>query len=106
MRSDAPFIVGELAQRWRCSDQHVYNLIRDKRLRVIRLGKLIRIPIDAVEEFEKCASSHIEESGAPSSMTQPESGIESALETLTQQRKVVRLPSGRLLTLNEPSPSL
>ncbi len=42
-----------VAARWGCSHQHVHNLIKSGRLRAHRMGqKLIRIPAEAVEEFE------------------------------------------------------
>lgn len=42
-----------LAERWQCSAQHVRNLFRRGELRGFRIGTMIRIPQDAVEEFEK-----------------------------------------------------
>ena len=47
----------DVAERWQCSDRHVFALVRQGRLRAFRLGgKLIRIPLEAVEEFE-CSQS-------------------------------------------------
>jgi excisionase family DNA binding protein len=44
----------QLAQLWGCSANHVRQMCKDGRLRHFRLGpKTIRIPIAAVEEFEK-----------------------------------------------------
>lgn len=62
---DPPFSVRRLAQRWGCSPQHVYNLIRSKKLTSFRIGGLIRIAAAEVERFE-CGSNGIEESGTPS----------------------------------------
>ncbi len=43
-----------LAERWACSETHVRTLVRQNKLRAFRLGgKLLRIPEDAVEEFER-----------------------------------------------------
>lgn len=94
----APFTVTELAERWKCSDQHIYNLVKSGALRCIRLGKLIRIPAQAVEKFE-CGSSNTEESGALNSVTPPEPGGAQASETSTRRQKIVRLPSRRSLVL-------
>ena len=44
--------VKELAARWQCSDQHVYNLVRSGELQGIKLGKSIRIPLLVVRVFE------------------------------------------------------
>jgi excisionase family DNA binding protein len=45
----------EVAERWQCSERHVRNLIRNHTLKSFRLGaKLIRIPEEAVEEYERC----------------------------------------------------
>jgi excisionase family DNA binding protein len=47
--------VHDVAVRWGCSDRHVRSLIADGRLQSFRLGhKLIRVPMSAVEEFERC----------------------------------------------------
>jgi excisionase family DNA binding protein len=40
-----------LAKAWDCSDRHIRNLISRGELRAFRLGSLIRIPADAVEDF-------------------------------------------------------
>lgn len=49
------FTPAMLARRWLCSERHVRNLIADRRLRSFRVGgKLLRIAVDAVEEFERC----------------------------------------------------
>lgn len=45
----------QLASRWQCSASTVRNLIHGGKLRSIRVGaKLIRIPAQAVREFEEC----------------------------------------------------
>jgi excisionase family DNA binding protein len=43
----------DIAERWQCKEARIYKLIREGRLRAFRLGKLIRVPIEAVEEFEE-----------------------------------------------------
>jgi excisionase family DNA binding protein len=46
--------VSELAELWRCSDQHIYNLIARRELRSIQLGMgraKTRIPASAAAEF-------------------------------------------------------
>src|SRR5438874_1829945 len=48
-----PYTVRTLAERWECSESHVYNLIQRGELAAKRLGKLIRIPAAAVARFEE-----------------------------------------------------
>jgi excisionase family DNA binding protein len=48
----------DVAKRWQCSERHVRNVLRKGTLRYFKLGeKLVRIPVEAVEEYEKCQSS-------------------------------------------------
>lgn len=54
----AAMLPRDVAERWQCSERHVRNLINRGELRHFRLGgKLVRIPISAVEEFEECQNS-------------------------------------------------
>lgn len=46
------YSVSTLADRWQCSGETVRKLIREGKLESLRLGKLIRIPVKAVAEFE------------------------------------------------------
>ncbi len=87
--------------------EHVYNLVRRGELPAVRLGKLIRIPVAVVEEFEQCQtpkSSPIGVSGA-SNAGLMECVDDSPSETSTLQRRTIRLPSGRRLILHETSPN-
>jgi excisionase family DNA binding protein len=44
-----------LAQRWDCSERNVRNILNRGELRFFRLGgTLIRVPGEAVEEYERC----------------------------------------------------
>lgn len=54
--SDArPMTPEQVADLWGCSANHVRNLIHRRELRAFRLGpRLLRIPPDALAEFEKC----------------------------------------------------
>lgn len=48
-----PLTPEQVALRWGCSSNHVRNLIKRGDLRAFRLGeRLLRVPIDAVEEYE------------------------------------------------------
>lgn len=52
----ALFPVSEVAELWRCSEQHIYNLIARGRLRTVQIGNgraKTRIPASALIEFER-----------------------------------------------------
>lgn len=50
-----PMTPEQVAERWGCSPNHVRNLIHRGELRAFRLGRrLIRIPAEAIGEFEQC----------------------------------------------------
>jgi excisionase family DNA binding protein len=43
-----------LAERWQCSKRHIRNLIARGELEAFRIGeKLLRIRVEAVEEYER-----------------------------------------------------
>ena len=46
-----------LADRWQCSAETVRQLYKRGSLRGFRVGRMIRIPWEAVEEYEKCQQS-------------------------------------------------
>jgi excisionase family DNA binding protein len=48
--------VSQAAKHLQCSDQKIYNMIAQGKLRAIRCGNLIRIPPDALTEFEEANS--------------------------------------------------
>lgn len=49
-----PYTVPALADRWQCSKDFVYSLIRNGELNAFRLGgKLLRIAAKEVERFEQ-----------------------------------------------------
>lgn len=61
------FTPRKLSERWECSERHVRNVIKQGRLRYFRLGeKLIRIPLEAVEEYEQCQNSGLSPTEASS----------------------------------------
>lgn len=49
-----PFTPETLAERWLCSAETVRQLVNQGRLRAFRVGRMIRIPLVAVEEYENC----------------------------------------------------
>jgi excisionase family DNA binding protein len=68
MTTDRALRPREVAERWQCSERHVRNLLCGHRLKFFRLGaKLIRIPLEAVEEYERCNLSSDSLDGAASS---------------------------------------
>jgi excisionase family DNA binding protein len=46
------FTPQELADRWGCCPNTVRNAVIEGRLRGFRIGRLIRVPAAAVDEFE------------------------------------------------------
>ena len=49
-----PLTPEQVAERWSCSANYVCNLIKRQELRAFRVGsRLLRIPLDAVMEFEE-----------------------------------------------------
>ena len=49
-----PYTTAELAHRWKCSPQHVRNLIAGGFLHCFRVGRLLRISDQEVWRFETC----------------------------------------------------
>jgi excisionase family DNA binding protein len=47
-----PLAPAELAERWGCSTTLIYDLLAAGSLRGFKLGKLWRIPVAAVEDYE------------------------------------------------------
>ncbi len=45
------FTVGEVAELFRVSNMTVYRLVRDRKLRAVRVGHSYRIPAQAVFEY-------------------------------------------------------
>jgi excisionase family DNA binding protein len=73
-----------VAERWGCSEGHVRNLIRDNKLPVFRVGaKLVRIPLAAVEEFERRASAPNED---PAPTSKPDDLADLRHQLLTRAR--------------------
>lgn len=67
--TDKPFTVATLADRWQCSADAIYWLIREKRLPAFRLGgKLLRIRAEDVTAWENAgASTPLADTGLASS---------------------------------------
>ncbi len=82
----------DVARMWQCSERHVRGLIAKGDLRHFRVGdKLVRIPVEAVTEYEQCrlntAYANTEGSSPSSGKTSP-AGTELALA-----RKAGRRPT-------------
>ncbi|MFB9150176.1 excisionase family DNA-binding protein [Roseovarius ramblicola] len=53
MRKDQrPVTPAMLAERWQCSAETIRQMVHRQELRAFRVGRMIRIPWDAVEEIE------------------------------------------------------
>lgn len=44
--------VEQLAKRWCVNAKTIYAAIQAQQLRVLRIGRVIRVPVDVVEELE------------------------------------------------------
>ena len=53
------FTVSSLAERWACSKDVVYDLLRKKELRAFRVGRALRISAEEVRRFEGVAEETI-----------------------------------------------
>lgn len=68
--TDRPYTVAGLAERWGCSREHVYQLIRIGQLQVFRLGgKLLRVSASEVARWESAGGSTALETTPSSSST-------------------------------------
>lgn len=47
-----PFTAETLGNEWGCSAQHIRDLVRQGEIRHFLVGRMIRIPFDAAEEFQ------------------------------------------------------
>jgi excisionase family DNA binding protein len=76
MTFERPHTTKSAAMLLACSEAHVRKLCRDGKLRHFRLGGdergPIRIPVAALGEFEKCASSGSVTDGMPMNEPMPE----------------------------------
>ncbi|MGK7663332.1 MULTISPECIES: helix-turn-helix domain-containing protein [unclassified Marinovum] len=68
MPTARPFTPDTLAARWDCSAETVRQLFKRGALRGFRVGRMIRIPADAVEEYE-CQTSASEGCAADTAST-------------------------------------
>tara|TARA_R110000823_G_scaffold230838_1_gene357642 strand:+ start:201 stop:494 length:294 start_codon:yes stop_codon:yes gene_type:complete len=64
MSQPKPYRPDTLADRWEISATTVRNMCEDGRLPHFKIGKLYRIPVAAVEEYEQCQTSQSESSEA------------------------------------------
>ena len=83
-----PYTAEMLAERWECSAETVRQMIRDGRLPAFRVGRMMRVTQQVVEQYE-CGIIGSEGSRAASSscgMNQTERGDVIALR-LTRSRK-------------------
>ncbi|WP_082024675.1 excisionase family DNA-binding protein [Mameliella alba] len=66
-----PFTPDTLAERWACSAETVRQMVKRGELPGFRVGRLFRIPVNAVEEYEECQTSASDGSGADFASTGP-----------------------------------
>lgn len=80
-----PYSPESLADRWGCSAEKVRRMYHGGEIDGFRLGKLIRIPADAVERYEcqNTGSLSTEESSASPTMSPDEAAFVSRLARMT-----------------------
>lgn len=66
-----PMTAEMVAERWQCSAETVRQMVKRGELRGFRVGRMIRVPVDAVEEME-CQQSGSDDCGADYASTGPE----------------------------------
>ncbi|OWJ73311.1 hypothetical protein CDV50_03255 [Haematobacter massiliensis] len=67
MQPAKPYTPDTLAERWGCSGEKVRQLVKSGQLPGFRIGRMIRIPVSAVEEYERCGNTVSDASMAGSS---------------------------------------
>ncbi|WP_422073983.1 excisionase family DNA-binding protein [Tranquillimonas rosea] len=72
-----PYTPDTLAAYWGCSAETVRQLYKSGSLRGFRVGRMIRIPKDAVEDYEQCQMSALEDCEAGIASTGPTPSLES-----------------------------
>jgi excisionase family DNA binding protein len=92
----------DIAVRWQCSERHVRTLLREGLLPYFRIGgKLLRIPIEAVEEHEEWRRNlYSDASSIADGITQSGEKAASSAAKLSAPN-VVSLPS-RLSNISHP----
>ena len=78
MKIEPRMSVAQLAKTWGVSRQTIYNLIEAGALRVVRVGKLIRIRPDDLEEYERRQCQDREPNSPPSPSPGAVAGITSS----------------------------
>lgn len=53
MQSREVYTITQLAQRWQCSTDAIYDMVRRGDIKSFRVGKAIRFTAEAVAEYEK-----------------------------------------------------
>ncbi|TNJ43605.1 helix-turn-helix domain-containing protein [Phaeobacter sp. B1627] len=84
-----PYTADQLAKRWNCSSETVRQMVKRGELRGFRVGRMIRIPQTAVEEFE-CQTSVSEDCAAAYASTglgQMESAYAVSLRQVPERRR-------------------
>jgi len=99
--TDRPYSVATLAERWGCSRRHVANLIRNGALQSFRVGNLLRVRPEVVEQYE-CGTGlpSIKGDTSRSSMREAVEG-ELRLRRLTSSKPQQRRQSLSVISNNE-----
>ncbi|WP_158515980.1 helix-turn-helix domain-containing protein [Pararhodobacter sp. CCB-MM2] len=82
-----PFTPEELAIRWQCSAETVRAMVRDGRLPAFRAGRMMRIPVQTVEDFECGTIASGASTGAGSSCGMKTESADAFVFRLTRGKK-------------------
>ncbi|MBF0251663.1 MAG: helix-turn-helix domain-containing protein [Alphaproteobacteria bacterium] len=93
MLEQRPYTPKELATRWQCSERHVRKLVQKGELPCFRLGNLIRVTPEDVEQYE-CGSNSIEQGTTPSGQRMGKPAASRSAPT------ILTLPNSGLRTSN------
>lgn len=93
--ANRPLVPADVAQRWGCSERHVRNLVKRGALRHFYVGgRLLRIPADAVEEYEQCQAMTTASGGSMENGSSPGGKTGSGTDTALM-RALARRPNGK-----------
>ncbi len=76
-----------LAERWDCSAETVRQMVKRGELRGFRVGRMIRIPWAAIEEFESCPTSQSDDFAEATASSGPTPTPEAAWEAYERMRQ-------------------
>lgn len=81
--------VNEVAARWKLGHLAVRRRILDGKLKAVRLGRFVRIPLSSVQAYERTEFQPFETTTTPAITTPPQSTVDYSREARQQRRQRV-----------------